>query len=527
MIINSYYSDMLNRPVRNIKGRVEIYKGSTLAYMCGCGDYLKSFTVERASEDGKFFGYGICQKVNVKLVDIKRELDISTDNYIEAVFGVENNYTYPYPAFYVSEVRRDENNNELSITAYDRLYKATSHTFAELELNPPYTIGKVAEACATILGLPLSVSDSEFDITLPTGANFEGTENIREVLNMIAEATQTIYYINHNWELVFKRLDRDGEAVFTINKDKYSDLDSGANRRLAKIISATELGDNVSAELAQSGSTQIVRDNAFWELREDIDSVVEDALTAIGGLTINQFACSWRGDFLVEIGDKLAIETKNGDFVYSYLLVDTVEYNGALKEETEWSYVEDDSDTESNPTSLSDALRQTYARVDKANKQIEMVVSKTESNAEKISQLVLDTESINASVSKTQEMMNESMEATNADIQTLTNKVEATMSAEDVRIEIQKGLATGTDKVITSTGFTFNEEGLTVSKSGSEMETTITEDGMIVYKDDEAVLTANNKGVQAIDLHATTYLIIGSYSRLEDFGGRTGCFWIG
>ena len=247
--------------------------------------------------------------------------------------------------------------------------------------------------------------------------------------------------------------------------------------------------------MAQSGSTQIVRDNAFWELREDIDSVVEDALTAVGGLTINQFACSWRGDFLVEIGDKLAIETKNGDFVYSYLLVDTVEYNGALKEETEWSYVEDDSDTESNPTSLSDALRQTYARVDKANKQIEMVVSKTESNAEKISQLVLDTESINASVSKTQEMMNESMEATNADIQTLTNKVEATMSAEDVRIEIQKGLATGTDKVITSTGFTFDEEGLTVSKSGSEMETTITEDGMIVYKDDEAVLTANNKGV--------------------------------
>ena len=51
---------------------------------------------------------------------------------------------------------------------------------------------------------------------------------------------------------------------------------------------------------------------------------------------------------------------------------------------------------------------------------------------------------------------------------------------------------------------------------------------MKVKKNDEEVLTANNEGVKAIDLHATTFLIIGEYSRLEDFGGnRTGCFWIG
>ena len=51
---------------------------------------------------------------------------------------------------------------------------------------------------------------------------------------------------------------------------------------------------------------------------------------------------------------------------------------------------------------------------------------------------------------------------------------------------------------------------------------------MQVFKNDEAVLTANNIGVDAVNLHATTYLIIGNNSRLEDFGdNRTGCFWIG
>ena len=103
------------------------------------------------------------------------------------------------------------------------------------------------------------------------------------------------------------------------------------------------------------------------------------------------------------------------------------------------------------------------------------------------------------------------------------------MSAEDVKVEIQKELSNGVDKVETSTGFTFNDEGLTITKSDSEMKTTINEDGMIVYRNDEAVLTANNIGVDAVNLRATTYLIIGTNSRFEDYneGTRTGCFWIG
>ena len=86
----------------------------------------------------------------------------------------------------------------------------------------------------------------------------------------------------------------------------------------------------------------------------------------------------------------------------------------------------------------------------------------------------------------------------------------------------------GVSKVTTSTGFKFDDEGLTVSKSNTEMKTQITEDGMKVFKNDEAVLTANNVGVEARNLSASTYLIVGSNSRFENYGEeRTGCFWIG
>lgn len=119
-------------------------------------------------------------------------------------------------------------------------------------------------------------------------------------------------------------------------------------------------------------------------------------------------------------------------------------------------------------------------------------------------------------------------EGLDGQVNELAKKVEATMTSEQVTLAIQTQIASGTTQVKTSTGYTFNEEGLTVEKSNSEMKTQITDDGMTVYKKGAAVLRANNKGVDAVNLHATTYLIVGNGSRFEDYGtNRTGCFWIG
>ena len=121
---------MINSPIRQIKARVELLEGSTLLNTFTYENRLKSFTVERIGE-GKFFGYGICQRLNVKVIDTKRELNIKTSNVLEVVFGVNNEYMYALPPFKVSEVHRNEDTNELSITAYDWLYQASRHTIGE------------------------------------------------------------------------------------------------------------------------------------------------------------------------------------------------------------------------------------------------------------------------------------------------------------------------------------------------------------------------------------------------------------
>lgn len=519
MIINETVNNIISSPVRSIKAKVESFNGSTLAATYSYNDALKSLSIERVGEQ-KFFGFGICQKLNVHLVDKDRLItDITTANHFKIYFDDINNF----PDFYVTEVHRDENTNELSITAYDKIYEATAHFTSELTITPPYTIRGYAEALAGFLGGSLVLvnvpeDDVMFSLEYAEGANFEGTETIREALNAVADATQTIYYLDSAGNLVFKRLDMVGLPVLQIGKQDYITLSSKENRRLATIVHATQLGDNISASTVATGSTQFVRDNPFWELREDITTIVDNALATVGGLTIGQLDCSWRGNYLLELGDKIGFTAKDDSTLITYLLDDVISYDGSFSEKTKWNYEDNENETASNPSTIGDIVKFTYAKVDKVNKQVDIVVSEVETNSENISSLQLTTNNITASVGEL-----------NNDIGELSERVNASITSEELSVEVQKEIANGVDKVITTTGFTFNDEGLNVSKTGSEMTTQITEDGMTVSRNDDAVLTADNTGVKAENLTATTYLIVGINSRFENYdnGSRTGCFWIG
>lgn len=689
------YNSAISASVRKIKAKVELYNGSTLVATYTQADKVISFDIQRVGEDGKFFGFGICHRLNVHLIDVQREIDISTANTIKISLGAElpdGAIEYKiYPTFQVSEVHRDENTNELSVTAYDAIYKASEHAVSELVLTKPYTIKQFVEACASILGVSVT-GHTNFILSYPNGANFDGTETLREALDDVAEATQTIYFLDANNKLCFKQLDKSGNAVISIDKSKYITLKSGVGHRLQTICMCTELGDNVSESTTLVGSTQYVRDNAFWELREDIAALVHNAITTIGDISIDVFDCTWRGNPALEVGDKIALTTKDNKALTAYLLNDTIKYDGSLQEKTQWKYDANSTETESNPTSLGDAIKQTYARVDKQEKQITLLASEVSSqtqaikktvkqvdveyylststtsatggawsttaptwqegkymwsrqkvtytdgtsitrnatciagakgadgkngtngrgiisvtteyyistsqtelaggswsasqpaweegkyiwtrskivynnpttteyttavcdaawaeinaitgqqktNTTDISQLKVEKNNISASVATIvekqsdidstivdmQKGIGEQNQSNAAQFESLTNKVNATMTSEQVQLAITTEVAKGASKVTTSTGFKFDDSGLTISKTNSEMSTTIDEDGMSIYKGSEEVLTADNTGVDAKNLHATTYLIIGNNSRFEDYGSRTGCFWI-
>lgn len=513
-------TSIINTPSMNaVKAKVDIYNGDILATSCTCSDVLEDFTISREGDTSKFFGFGVCQKLDVNFIDLFRNLTadkINLDFKVKVHFGDGESFDKPYPDFYIKELNRDEKTNTITCTAYDRLYNSSERLFSELGINTPYTIKQLAEACSELLGVTLktvNVDDAVFDTLYNTGGNFEPADNIRYVLNAIAEATQTIYYLDNNDGLVFKRLDKDGESVFTITKDSYYELSTKTSKTLTGICSATELGDNVQTKGDSNGVVQYVRDNPLWDLRTDIDTLLDNAIAAVNGLSITQYECDWSGNYLLEIGDKLSLVAEDNNELSTYLICDVIEYAGTLSEVSRWEYSEQGSETATNPTSLGDALNLTFARVDKANKNITLLVS---------------------DVNATNDAFIKNNEQTYNELQQLKEQVSLAITKDEVSIDVLKEISDngGANKVVTAnTRYTFDENGLRISKSDKEISTEITEDGMSIYKNDNEVLVANNKGVKAIDLHASTYLIIGENSRFEDYnfgtGIRTGCFWIG
>lgn len=558
MIYNN--NNTINSPVRQVKARVELFRNSSLVYTWTHEDRIKKITVERVGDETKFFGYGICQKANVHIVDRDKEItDYTTQDLLDIRFTTgDYEYVEMLPMFRITRCNRDENTNELSITAYDALYEASNHTLDELTLTAPYTVEQMANAISAFLTGNLMTSDmksSSWALAYAEGANYSGSETLREVLDDIAEITQTVYFISESESIKFVTLTNENTNALTITKEDYVTLVNKANRRLGAITHTTELGDNITASGTMAGTTQYVRDNPFWNMRDDLDVLIQEAWNLVANLSINQFDCLWRGNPYLNLCDRFGMIGKDNEVFYSFLLNDVWEYDGGFRQKTQWVYTNSDTETASTPATIGDILKDTYAKVDKVNKEIELVAKDMEKIPNEIAAIKLktdeieqsvksiDPESINsqignlkiqsdsiaASVESITTATEEAIESMNNSLATITNKVQTSMTAEQVNIAITSALSDGVNSVATATGFTFNDEGLSITRSDSEINTIITENGMTVYKNNEAVLVADNEGVKAQDLHATTFLIIGINSRFEDYnnGTRTGCFWIG
>lgn len=166
----------------------------------------------------------------------------------------------------------------------------------------------------------------------------------------------------------------------------------------------------------------------------------------------------------------------------------------------------------------AEGIKATAERAEESAEGAKTAVSNLEVKAEGI---VLEAKKeLSGSISEVDEKLSE-----------LSSQVSLKLDSNAVNIAIEKEMSKGVDKVVTKTGYRFDDDGLSISKSGNEMENLLDNTGMYVKKNGNDILVANNEGVEAVDLHAKTYLIIGEdkgRSRFEDYlTDRTACFWVG
>lgn len=121
--------------------------------------------------------------------------------------------------------------------------------------------------------------------------------------------------------------------------------------------------------------------------------------------------------------------------------------------------------------------------------------------------------------------------ALNSSLVTVTNTVSNIQTALNQQILVSKELQeNGVSKVTTTTGFTFDENGLAITKTGADTRTVIDEDGMTVYSatgsSETPLLNVDSQGVETENLHVRTYTQIGNHSRLQDYEDGTAIFYI-
>ena len=97
---NENVINAISSSVRQIKARVELYNGSTLVDTFSYNDKLISFTIDRLGEENKFFGFGVFQKINIKLIDLNREINITTQNHFKVIYTINNEDVITHPIFY-------------------------------------------------------------------------------------------------------------------------------------------------------------------------------------------------------------------------------------------------------------------------------------------------------------------------------------------------------------------------------------------------------------------------------------------
>lgn len=267
--------------------------------------------------------------------------------------------------------------------------------------------------------------------------------------------------------------------------------------------------------LEGSRNTYIVEGNPLLGAlpEENLPEVAAHLYQRLQNISYTPCKLSVPANFSVSAGDVVQITHRDGKTITAYVMQkiqsgqkDTLECTGSPQRS---------ATTAVNNRSYTDL----QGKVLNLRTDLQGLMAEHSNTAGKLSKLELDMEGIRSQVSNQEE---------------LEQKITALeQTAEKVQISVEQIQGEGVDKLKTGMGYTFDDAGLNIHKTDSEITNRLNETGMQVLRnagtETEAVmLQADAKGVIATDVTVRNYLVIGTHARLEDYGsGRTACFYLG
>lgn len=390
--------------------------------------------------------------------------------------------------------------NTMSLAAYDRVSWLDKDLTGWLEslTEWPYRLYDFAVMVCNACGLELAnetIPNGDYEITQFSGQGVTG----RQLMRWVGQAAGRFCRANADGEIELAwytdsgvEITPGGDRYYYQNGLSFEEYDVKPIEKVQIRLTEDDVGAVWPQETGEK-NTYVITGNYLLTTQstESLYPIAQALYEQLKDITYRPSKISLPASFDIRAGNTVQITDRNGKNFTSYVMTktqsgqrDTLECTG--------SYSRD---------SVSVVNQESYKAL-----------------AAKMLELKKTAEGILSRVSQ--------VEKNGSD--TSTSLTELKQTADSLSVSVQDIQENGTTKVTTTTGFTFDEEGMTVSKSEAELQTKITENGMKVSRGTTDMLIANEKGVEAKNLDASTYLIIGGRSRFENYGdNRTGCFWIG
>lgn len=407
-----------------------------------------------------------------------------------------------YGTFIVKDAKYNDESNSIALTCYDLLLLSMTEyssvvEFPKEEGADPVTLGEYLQAICTFLGIELATPTFTNSDVVIEEEKYNSDYTFRDVLTEIAQAAGgTIAIKDDKLWVLYPAASEVTVEPSNLKSITVGELYGPVN---SVVLARTPQEDNIYKrdEAAEKICEIKIENNQLMDShREDF---IEGIYNALYGLTYYPHEVESYGIGILDICDLFTIETLDGKTYTALHISGDTEITQGFIERTKGTAP---TATKTDYTAASETDRRINKTILRVNKQEQV---------------------IQALVSKTENAINE----LTGQLEETTKSVEQKITPEQVQILISETV-NGIDSVTTSTGYTFDQDGLNIKKNGEEIENTIDHTGMYVDRNDDNILTANHEGVDAINLKARQYLIIGDNSRLENYEKRrTGCFYIG
>ena len=468
------------------------YEGSLLKTVMRCLDI--ELDTELLEDASAIVGLAIAGKA------VSGVEQVTADNAIRSPrFGVkapsDTDYSYiEYGTYLIKESKKDEESKVISLECYDLMLQSMIPYDLALDYTDGVTVKSFLDAICDRLGWEKGYTTFNNCDVLIEEEKYETSDTFRDVLDDIAEvAGGMIGFVNDALTVIYPTnsgevIDEENLKTLKIGK-KYGPINS-------VVLSRTPQEDNLYRQddnsITENGMTEIrIENNQIIDShREDFFGGVCDALF---GLSFELYELESFGIGYINFGEFFTIKTADGVEHKVLMLCDDLQITQGV---TESSRMDEQKATTTDYSAASETdktLRKTILRVDKQANEISALVSRTEDVEGGVAEL----------------------------------KSQVTISPTEVNIKIEEAIK-GIDSVKTSTGYTFDKDGLNIHKDGEEMHNTLDNKGMYVRQNSTDVLVADKDGVNAINLTARQYLTIGNNARFEDYSSnRTACFYTG